>query len=354
MGSRVDDHTAGQITVIIPNYNGMAFIEDCLRSVLRGDIIPHVIVVDNASTDGSRELVKEKFPEVDLVSLSVNTGFCHAVNTGIHLTKTEFVMLLNNDTTVEEDCLSRLAEMLRKDERAFSVQAKMLSMKDKSVIDDAGDFYAALGWAFARGKGKKADRYQKSGEVFSACAGAAMYRMDVFREIGMFDERHFCYLEDVDIGYRARLFGYRNLFAADAVVYHYGSGTSGSVHNPFKEEMASGNNRYLLYKNMPLLQLVLNAPLLYLGREIKQAYFTKKGLGEAFRKGLQRGSMLKERAAGESRGSLAEETGIATEGLHAVNPLYLGEKIPFAFSRLPLYAKVQWDLWIGLVRRFYD
>ena len=350
----MDDHTAGQITLVIPNYNGRAFIEDCLQSVLEGDLIPHVIVVDNASTDGSRELVKEKFPEVDLVALSVNTGFCHAVNTGIHLAKTDFVMLLNNDTKVAKDCFRRLAETLRKDQKAFSVQAKMLSMKDESVIDDAGDFYAALGWAFARGKGKKADRYGKSGEVFSACAGAAMYRMDVFREIGLFDERHFCYLEDVDIGYRAKLFGYRNLYEADAVVYHYGSGTSGSVHNPFKEEMASGNNRYLLYKNMPLLQRVLNAPLLYLGRQIKQAYFTKKGLGDAFRKGLQRGSALKERAAKGTRGSLAEETCIATEGLNAVNPLYLGEKIPFAFARLPLYAKVQWELWVGIFKRLYD
>ncbi|MBO5565324.1 MAG: glycosyltransferase family 2 protein [Lachnospiraceae bacterium] len=350
----MDDRDTGKVTLVIPNYNGKAFLEECLKSILAGSLVPHIIVVDNASTDGSRELVKEKFPEADLVALPVNTGFCHAVNAGIHLTKTEFVFLLNNDTTVEPDCVRALLETLSQDDQAFSVQAKMLSMRDPSKIDDAGDLYAALGWAFARGKGKDARRYETGGEVFSACAGAAMYRMDGFREIGLFDERHFCYLEDVDIGYRAKLFGYRNLYEPKAVVRHYGSAVSGSAHNPFKEEMAAGNNRYLLYKNMPLWQRVLNAPLLWIGRGIKYRYFRKKGLGDAFQKGLARGSVLKERAKAYTHGSLAEEAGIARQELEQVNPLYLGEKIPFAFSRLPRYFKVQWELWTGVFKRLYD
>ena len=113
------------------------------------------------------------------------------------------------------------------------VQAKLLSYADHHVIDDAGDEYCALGWAFARGSGKPAEAYDRPSAVFSCCAAAAIYRMSTFEEIGYFDERHYCYLEDVDIGWRARIYGYQNWYEPAAVVYHVGSAASGSRHNPF-------------------------------------------------------------------------------------------------------------------------
>ena len=366
MGSRNDLSVRGQVTVVIPNYNGMEFIEKCLESVLSApspEDVPSVIVVDNASEDGSCELIKSRFPQVTLVRLPANTGFCHAVNTGILLCRTRFVMLLNNDTLLEPGCVKHLYEALLTDNRAFSVQARMVSMKDPDVIDDAGDDYCALGWAFARGKAKSRDNYLRKQEIFSACAGAAMYRMSVFGEIGGFDERHFCYLEDVDIGYRARIFGYRNLFEPKAVVRHYGSASSGSIYNPFKEEMAAGNNLYLLYKNMPSGQYALNAPLILLGRQIKNKYFTKKGLGEAYNKGIARGKSLCERAkaweTGAEEDMLAERAPLpeeaclsdAPEGSGAFNPLYLGGKVEFRAKHLPNYIAIQLSLWGGCIRR---
>ena len=125
--------------------------------------------------------------------------------------------------------------------------------------------------------------------VTSACAGAAMYRRSVFDEIGYFDEEHFCYLEDVDLGYRARLYGYINVMEPKAIAYHVGSGSSGSRHNSFKVELTAANNLYLIYKNMPAWQVVINLPLVIIGILIKHVFYMKKGLGKAHIRGLCKG-----------------------------------------------------------------
>ncbi len=104
--------------------------------------------------------------------------------------------------------------------------------------------YSVLGWAFQRGVGRPEGLYKKSCRVFTACAGAAIYRREVFETIGYFDEMHFAYLEDIDVGYRAKLYGYDNVFCPEAVVYHVGSGTSGSKYNSFKVKLAARNNVY--------------------------------------------------------------------------------------------------------------
>jgi GT2 family glycosyltransferase len=353
----------GLITVVIPNYNGIKYIEECLRSLLAGTFVPSIIVVDNHSTDGSRELIERDFPMVTLLKIGANTGFCHAVNAGLHITKTRYVCLLNNDTKVDPRCIEELYTQIVQDAGCFAVQAKMLSMKDPGVIDDAGDLYCVLGWAFARGKCAPAKRYAKPSQIFSACAGAAMYRMAIFEKIGYFDERHYCYLEDVDICYRAAIYGYRSLYAPKAIVYHAGSASSGAVHNPFKEEMTAGNNAYLLYKNMPAFQYAINAPLILLGRKIKEEYFQKKGLGDAYRRGLMRGEYLTARAKDADwlsrRGyphrkySIPEEA--AVEGTHGqldkIYPIYLGGKVPFVPAHLPNYVRIQWRLWKNCIRR---
>ena len=117
--------------------------------------------------------------------------------------------------------------------------------------------------------------YTKDDTVFTACAGAAIYRRSVFDEIGFFDESHFAYLEDIDIGYRAMIYGYKNCFCSSALVYHVGSGTSGSKYNTFKVKLSARNSVWLNYKNMPLLQLILNFLPLLLGYLVKYLFFCK-------------------------------------------------------------------------------
>ena len=227
-------------TVVIPNYNGMPYMETCLLAMRAQRVRPdRVIVVDNGSTDGSAEYVEQHFPEVTLIRMGENTGFCGAVNAGIRASgDAAYVILLNNDTEAEPDFTGALVGAMEGDPAIFSAQAKMLKMDDPEKMDDAGDFYCALGWAFARGKGKSASRYTVRTDLFFSCAGAAIYRMRLLEETGLFDERHFAYLEDCDIGWRARILGYKNVFVPEARVKHVGSASSGSVYNLFKVRIA--------------------------------------------------------------------------------------------------------------------
>lgn len=279
-----------ETTVIIPNINGMKYLQDCLASLYACEerTFP-VIVVDNGSTDGSTAYIREHFPQTKLICFPENKGFCGAVNAGILAAKTPYVILLNNDTTVSYGFVSYLTNAVKENERFFSVGAKIVSMKEPDIADDAGDYYCALGWAFARGKGKPERRYQKPCDVFAACAGAAIYRTDVLKKLGLFDEAHFAYLEDMDIGYRAKIYGYRNRFEPSALVYHAGSATSGSRYNAFKVRLSSRNSVYLIGKNMPLLQILFNLPFLLVGFLIKYLFFLKKGFGKLYLQGLWKG-----------------------------------------------------------------
>lgn len=279
-----------ETTVIIPNINGMKYLQDCLASLYACEKEPFpVIVVDNGSSDESVAYIKEHFPQTKLICFPENRGFCGAVNAGILAAKTPYVILLNNDTTVSSGFVSYLTKAVQENERIFSAGAKIVSMKEPDITDDAGDYYCVLGWAFARGKGKPEKRYHKSCDVFAACAGAAIYRTDVLKELGLFDEAHFAYLEDLDIGYRAKMHGYRNRFVPEAVVYHAGSATSGSRYNEFKVRLSSRNSVYLIGKNMPLLQILINLPFLLAGFLIKYLFFFKKGFGRLYLQGLWKG-----------------------------------------------------------------
>lgn len=315
------------VTIVIPNYNGMKYIDACLRSIYKGTVIPQIIVVDNGSTDGSCEFIKEHYPDCRLICHADNKGFSTAVNEGIRQADTEYVILLNNDTYVEEVFAEKLTAAIEKRQDAFSVGAKMLSMKQPDIIDDAGDLYCALGWAFALGKGKDKNQYNKPAEIFAACAGAAIYRKSVFETIGYFDENHFAYLEDIDMGYRAKISGFHNYYEPDAVVYHAGSGVSGSRYNKFKIRLAARNSVYLIAKNMPMLQLILNLIFLIPGFLIKTMFFITKGMGYTYIKGVAEGIRLS----------------CSKEGKE--------EKVPFRSECLCNYMKIQLELWMNLIRR---
>ena len=318
-------------TVVIPNYNGMKYLGDCLSFLHRSKGTTfETVVVDNGSQDGSAAFIRDRFPWVKVITLSQNTGFSAAVNVGICAAGTEYVILLNNDTVVEPDFVQQLEQAMEKHGEYFSISSKMLSMQNPECIDDAGDFYCALGWAFGRGKGQDSCRFANETEVFAACGGAAIYRREVFDRIGYFDELHFAYLEDIDIGYRAQIHGYRNGYCPKAVVYHAGSGSSGSRYNAFKVDLSSRNSVYLVAKNMPLLQIILNLPFLLVGYLIKALFFVKKGLGIVYLRGLMRGIRLSFSREGRKH------------------------KVPFRPAHLGNYVRIQLQLWANLIRRFVN
>ena len=275
-------------TIIIPNYNGLSFMEPCFESLKEQTVRDFkVLVVDNGSTDGSVEWLKEH--RVPSIFLKENTGFSGAVNTGIRAADTPYVLLLNNDTRVEPGFVAAMERAMDQSPKIFSVSSRMIQMYHPELLDDAGDMYSILGWAYQRGVGRSVNLYQKSCRVFSACAGAAIYRRAVFDEIGLFDELHFAYLEDIDVGWRAKLYGYDNVYCPDAAVYHVGSGTSGSRYSSFKVRLAARNCIYLNYKNMPGWQILLNAPFLLAGIFVKYLFFVKNGFGGDYVSGLKEG-----------------------------------------------------------------
>lgn len=314
-------------TVVIPNYNGIQYMDGCLEALYAGSVVPDILVVDNGSTDGSLLLVQEKYPAVRLITFSENTGFCRAVNTGIRATDSKYVILLNNDTRVCPHFVEQLVKAMEERPAVFSAGAKMLSMKEPDIIDDAGDLYCALGWAFARGKGKHREACPAGGRIFAACGGAAIYRRELLEKLGGFDENHFAYLEDIDIGYRARIAGYDNLFVPEAAVYHAGSAVSGSRHNAFKVRLSSRNSVYLVFKNMPLLQILLNLPFLLAGFCIKGLFFAKKGLGKIYVQGLAQGCRLSFSKEGRAK------------------------RVPFQWANFRSYCRIQVELWLNMLRR---
>ena len=275
-------------TIIIPNYNGLKFMEMCMSALEKQTCKDfEILVVDNGSTDGSVEWLKEN--EIPSIFLPENTGFSGAVNVGIKASKTPFVILLNNDTEAKEGYVEALIREIERSPKIFSVSPKMIQLYHKELMDDGGDMYSIMGWAYQRGVGQEIERYNRACNVFSACAGAAIYRREVFEEIGYFDEMHFAYLEDIDVGYRAKIAGYYNRYCPSAEIYHVGSGTSGSKYNEFKVRLAARNNVYLNYKNMPGWQLLLNSIPIGIGILGKYFFFKKKGFEKEYVGGLLEG-----------------------------------------------------------------
>ena len=306
-----------KVTIVIPNYNGKHFMEPCLSSLSEQTYKDfHILVVDNASSDGSIEYMEENYPDIELIKLQKNYGFSKAVNIGIQHSRTPYVILLNNDTTVDTRYVEEMVKAIEKSPKIFSVSSKMIQMYHPELIDSAGDLYTLLGWGVCRGCGRPISNYTKYDEIFTACAGAAIYRRSVFDDIGYFDENHFAYLEDIDIGYRARIYGYYNVYCPTALVYHVGSGTSGSKYNSFKVKLAARNNLYLNYKNMPALQLVLNFIPLAIGYFVKYLFFCKIGFGKDYKEGF-------------------------IEGLQTAK---LQKKVKFQFKHLGNYLVIEIDL----------
>ena len=279
-----------QVSIIIPNFNGKQFLTDCLNSITKQNFsLYEVIIIDNASTDESVEYIKDNYAEFTLIQNRENLGFATAVNQGIKASNAEYVFLLNNDTELEVECVSNLLNCIDNDETIFSVSSKMIQNQDRNLIDDAGDEYTILGFTQKVGNNKSSELYRSKREIFSACAGAAIYRRGIFDIIGYFDENFFAYMDDVDISYRARIYGFKCVYCPDALVYHHVSATSGSKYNAFKIRLAARNNVYVPYKNMPWPQLILNLLFLLLGFLIKYLVFVKKGYGKDYIAGLKEG-----------------------------------------------------------------
>lgn len=216
---------------MIPNFNGRRWLPGVLDSLAAQTAPPaEVVVVDDGSTDGSTGLLRERYPDVRVLALERNGGFARAANAGLAAVSAPAVALVNTDVVLAADWLELAAAALRGAPDAAAVATKMVDLADPGVLYDAGDVLRRDGVCEQRGRFERdTGRWDAPGEVFSACAGAALYRREAVLAAGGFDERFGTYLEDVDLGLRLRLAGWRCRWEPRAVARHAGGGSSAAL-----------------------------------------------------------------------------------------------------------------------------
>jgi len=270
-----------RVTVIICNWNGGDYVGRCLRALESQTYSDfRVVVVDNASTDGSPERIERDFPAVKLVRAGANLGFAGGNNLGFrYAAGSEWVALLNPDAFAEPAWLESLVAAAMRLPQCASIGSTLLRADDPRVLDGVGDVYHVSGLHWREGHGKpRADRALGAKEIFAPCAAAALYRLAAVSEAGGFDEDYFCYAEDVDLGFRLRLLGYRSWYEPASVVHHVGSATTG-VSSDFAVYHGYRNGIWTFVKDMPAVLLCVCAPAHLLGLLLYSATLTAKGQG---------------------------------------------------------------------------
>lgn len=266
----MSDRTAGMecdgpgplCSVVIPTYNGRNLLERCLKSVARHRpadpaLSIEVIVADDASTDGTAAWLARAYPDVRVVELERNGGFCAAANAGIAAARGQFIQLLNNDTEVTEGWIEAGVASFS-DPAIGSVAPLVLVRSDPGRVDSAGDSYALIGWPTKRGHGQPRELFaaRSPEEVFGASGSSAFYRAAALQQVGGFDPLLGSYYEDVDLAFRLRWAGYRSLFVPQCVIHHDVSATYDHGSPSLQRRMAR-NAEIVFWSNLPRSMLTL-------------------------------------------------------------------------------------------------
>ncbi|WP_321531232.1 glycosyltransferase family 2 protein [uncultured Desulfuromonas sp.] len=289
------------LTVVIVNYNGATWLHRCLSALFSQELLPgEVLLVDNASTDHSLEIV-ETFPEVRVLAQSENLGFAGGNNLALrHLdAPCRWVALLNADAFVGEDWLAVLQRATQDAPDYAALGSRLLEASNPRILDGLGDCCHISGRVGRLHHGQKDSGAGPLQEVFSVCAAAALYQRSALEAVGGFDDDFFCFVEDVDLGFRLRLAGFSAAVVPRATVHHVGAGSSGGRFSPFAVYHGHRNLLWLYVKNMPgalfwlFLPLHLGVQLAAIGRcvvrgQTRCVLHAKRdsllGLGHAWRK----------------------------------------------------------------------
>jgi len=267
-----------EASIVIVSWNGRQYLEPCLNAVAaQQGADAETIVVDNGSTDGTAEFLRERFPWVRVIALATNTGFAGGNNAGVRAARGRIVVLLNNDTVPEPGWLAALLRGREAGGPHALASSCIVYMHDPRVVDSAGDGLLRWGGAFKRHHGASVDAAAESREVFGVCGAACAIPRSVFEELGGFDEDFFASHEDVDLSYRARLRGYRCLYVADAVVRHHGSATLGRI-SEFAVFHGQRNLEWMYFKNTPAGLLLRTLPGHAIYTAAAAVHFARQGL----------------------------------------------------------------------------
>jgi len=246
------------VSIIVVNWNGREHLEDCFTSLKRQTYAPlEILMIDNASVDGSVEYVRNCFPMVSVFINPENAGFGSAVNRGVEQAKGEYVLFLNNDLYLNEYCMEKMVDMTE-DEKVGAVVPKILYFNDRNRINSFGNIINYLGLACPKYIDEK-DRPQMQVEE-TACGGIFLMKKEFFKQVGGFDQDFFMYHEDHDLSWRIRLLDKKLMVNPEAVIYH-------KYHfskNPKKFYYSEKNRLQLLLKNYQVKTLLLIFPALIL------------------------------------------------------------------------------------------
>jgi GT2 family glycosyltransferase len=277
------DQDSPLISAVVLNWNGQQVLDNCLRSLYNQTYRPlEIIVVDNASTDGSVDFLKDKFQDINLIINEKNLGFGAGNNIGIRASQGEYIMMLNNDTRLDPKCVEELKRSIEKDKGYGACASKILLESDPDVIDGVGILVCPDGLSFGRGRLEKRDRYDKEEDIFFAADCACLYRREMLEDIDLYDEDFFAYADETDMGWRAQLAGWKCTYSPNAIVYHLHSISSGGRVSSFKAFLVERNRIWVALKNFPL-SLIIYGQLYTLWRYVFQAYGALRGKGAAGR-----------------------------------------------------------------------
>ncbi|WP_434130426.1 glycosyltransferase family 2 protein [Methylocaldum sp. GT1BB] len=242
-----------KVAVIIVSWNSGAFLSKCLSSLRRQTFREfRTIVIHNGEFDDSLVNAQSELKSAEIICLGHNRGFAAGNNVAVQLAKDcDWIALLNPDAFPEPDWLSNLVKAAKEYPEYSFFGSRLLAADNPTLLDGVGDAYHTSGLVWRQGHGVNVSNiYREPMEIFSPCAAAALYRRDTFLEAGGFDEDYFCYVEDVDLGFRMRLAGYRCLYVPDAIVLHVGSASTGR-HSNFSVYHGHRNIVWTYIKNMP-------------------------------------------------------------------------------------------------------
>ena len=257
------------VSVIIPHYNGVELLRDCLTS-LSETSYPNfeIVVVDNASTDESVSMVQQEFNGAEIVQLSSNKGYAGGCNAGIRASeKSDYVVLLNNDTAVEKNWLDYLVHTMDEDKTISACQPKILSATNKNMYDysgAAGGMLDRYAYPFARGRiiatiERDENQYDSGTELFWASGAACILRNSALKEVGLLDEIFFAHMEEIDLCWRMQLRGNKIVYVSESKVYHQ-SGATLSGDSFKKKYLNHRNSIIMMLKNYSLSNLVKLLP----------------------------------------------------------------------------------------------
>lgn len=241
------------VTVVIVNYNGGEMVCQCIDSLERQLFRDfEIVVVDNNSTDHSASAIRQCYASVSVLDSGSNLGFAGGVNYAFQECKLGIlVALLNPDAFPDPDWLGNLVTAAQNHPEYAAFGSRMYIDEARLYLDGVGDAYHVSGLPWRKAHGcRNSSRYDKEKEIFAPCAAAALYRVDALKSVGLFDQELFLYVEDIDLGFRLRLAGFRALYVPSATVRHLGSAIVGN-HSDSQIYHGHRNLVWVYIKNMP-------------------------------------------------------------------------------------------------------